>query len=110
MPEIIDYDPMTGMTMKFDYVPETDTTILSYHQDYDALQAIADRNAEERTEKKSIKGDYLDHYARIPLNVIYEWLFKYGVDYNNRDHQERWMAMLEWPEYKWCKTTERKLV
>ena len=104
---LVDYDPLTGLTTSFNYDHATDQYKIGYHMDYDDLERIADANKLERAERKKIGENYFDLYARIPTTVIYEWLTKYGVDYNNKDHQEKWMAMLEWPEYKMWKCTDR---
>jgi hypothetical protein len=108
MHEVIDYDPFTGQKMTFRYDHANDQFTLGYHMDYDDLERIADRNRLERDNPTKLADNYIDHYARIPTTVIYEWLFKYGVDYNKKEDQDKWMAMLEWPEYKMWKCTNRK--
>lgn len=104
---VIDFDPITGVTETFRYDHATDTTYHGFHQTADALEHLVKLNKHEREHKARLGDDYLDHYARIPITVQYEWLFKYGVDFGNPDHKEKWMKMLEWPEYKVWKTTDR---
>lgn len=43
------------------------------------------------------------HVARIPMGVCLEWLTKYGIDVNNKDHMPAVLKKLDDPEYLWLR-------
>ena len=108
MKRILDYDPITGITTTFDYVPETDTTVLYREQaDVDLILEAnkALRNDEEIT-KKGIKEGWW-HYAQIPNIIIKKWMNEFGVNLYNKDHQKKVFWLLNQREYKYLKTTTK---
>lgn len=104
---ILDYDPFTGITTTFDYIPETDTTVLYREQDVSAI-LDANKRIQNDTEisKNGIKNSWW-HYAQIPNIVIEKWLNEYGVDLYNKDHQKAVFKLLNQPEYRYLKTTTK---
>jgi len=107
MKRILDYDPLSGITTTFDYIPETDTTVIHREQDVslilDANKAL--QNDDDVT-KKGIKKSWW-HYAQIPNIVIEKWLNEHGVDVYNKDHQKKVFKLLNDPEYRYLKTTSK---
>jgi len=98
---------MTGITTTFDYIPETDTTILYREQDVsailDANKAIAN---DGQITKDGIKGNWW-HYFQIPNIVIEKWLNEHGVDVYNKDHMKKVFELVNRPEYRYLKTTTK---
>lgn len=104
---VLDYDPYTGITTNFDYIPETDTTIIEREQD---VSVILDANKAIQNEtwisQKGIKdGWWL--YGQIPMIVIEKWINEYGVDVFNKDHQKAVFKLLNDPQYRYLKTTTK---
>jgi hypothetical protein len=104
---VLDYDPLTGMTTHFDYIPETDTTVISREQDVSTILDInkALQNNEQIT-KDGIKEGWWQ-YAKIPMIVIEKWINEHGVDVFNKDHQKAVFRLLNQPEYRYLKTTTK---
>ena len=108
--QVLDYDPSTGVTTYFDYIPETDTTVVHREQDVsailDANKAIAN---DESIWKKGVKNDWA-HYAQIPNIVLEKWLNEHGVDAWKKENWEKngpvW-KLLNSPEYRYLKTTTK---
>ena len=104
---ILDYDPFSRITTTFDYVPETDTTVLYREQD---VSHILDMNKALQNEpditKQGIKTGWW-YYSQIPAIVIEKWLNEFGVDVYNRDHQKKVFELTNRPEYRYLKTTTK---
>src|SRR5690349_698845 len=104
---VLDYDPITGITTNFDYIPETDTTVVHREQDVSVILDInkALQNDESITKQGIKEGWWL--YGKIPMVVIEKWLNEHGVDVFNRDHQKAVFRLLNQPEYRYLKTTTK---
>ena len=104
---ILEYDPLTGITTKFDYFPETDTAVIEREQD---VEVILDANKaiqnDESISKKGIKDGWW-HYGQIPMIVIEKWMTELGVDVFNKDHMKKVFWLLNQPEYRYLKTTTK---
>lgn len=105
MSRILDFDPLTGMTMTFRYDADTDTTVVGYQQD---CAPILDDNKEAALDvdshRKQAKNEWA-HYARIPTVVQYKWLYEHGVNFADKNHWPKVMQLLNSPEYKYLKRT-----
>lgn len=102
---LLDHNPLTGMSISFDYDENNDSFTIGHHQDASAViddnkWALLDLDAH----KKAAKADWA-HYAKIPEIVILEWKALYGVDFMDPNHWTRCMALLNSPEYKYLKRT-----
>ena len=102
---ILDYNPLTGMTVGFDFDHANDQIVITHSQDASAViednkWALLDLDAHKQAAK-----DEWAHYAKIPEIVILEIKAKYGVDFFNPDHFKRFMSILNSPDYKNCKRT-----
>lgn len=104
----LDYNPLTGMRVTFDFDPMTEDIVIGHHQDATAVVednkwALLDLDAH----KAAAKNDWA-HYAKIPEIVVLEWRAKYGVDFMNPDHFKKCMSLLNDPDYKYLKRTSYK--
>ena len=105
---ILDVNPLTGMTVTFEYNHDNDTFTIGHHQDASAViednkWALLDLD----THKKQAKKGW-SHHAKIPEIVIMEWKAKFGVDFYDANHWPKVMKLLEDPEYKYLKRTTYK--
>jgi len=98
---------MTGITTNFDYIPETDTTVISHEQDVSLILDINKAIANDTDiSKAGIKGGWW-HYAQVPNIVIQKWLNEHGVDFYNKGQQKEIFKLLNMPEYRYLKTTTK---
>tara|TARA_R100001510_G_scaffold7696_2_gene5971 strand:+ start:763 stop:1062 length:300 start_codon:yes stop_codon:yes gene_type:complete len=47
--------------------------------------------------------------ARVPTTVVYEWKKKFGVDIFDPNHKEAVKKLLNSPDYRYLKTTNRRI-
>lgn len=108
MKRIVDYDPLSGATTYFDYVPETDTTqIITEFDDVAPLLELnkAMQNDDDFTKKGIKNGWWL--YASIPNSLIHKWLIEDGINVYRREDEKRVFRKLNSPEYRYLKTTTK---
>jgi len=72
------------------------------------IQPLIDSNKRLQQEDHHIADDFRLS-ARIPMTVYYEWKSKYGVDMFNPNHKEGVKKLINSPEYRYLKTTNRKI-
>ena len=72
------------------------------------IQPLIDSNKKLQQEDHH-RADEFRLSARIPMTVVYEWKRTYGVDLFNKDHKEGVRKLLNSPEYKYLKTTNRRI-
>ena len=72
------------------------------------IQPLIDSNKRLQQEDHHIADDFRLS-ARIPMTVYYEWKRKFGVDLFNPDHKQGVKKLLNSPEYKYLKTTQRRI-
>jgi hypothetical protein len=100
--KILDYDPVTGQTVWFEY--DNDQMQITHEQDVSSVVDLAHEMAVDGVySDEGIKRD-MWHYAKIPNVVQLEMLNKFGVDINKREHHKRMFELLN-TEYKFLKTT-----
>ena len=104
---LIDRDPFTGEAVWYEFNHATEHAIITHEQDTSRIIEAnkTDSNDDDRT-KAGIKRDWW-HYARVPNVVILEWKQKYGVDFYNRNHRKRVFELLNHPDYRLLKTTNK---
>lgn len=108
MERILDFNPLTGMTVTFQYDEANEQLIIGHKQD--ASPVIEDNKwalLDLEKHKREAKNDWA-HYAKIPEIVQMEWKVKYGVDFLDPNHWPRVLKLLEDPEYKYLKRTTYK--
>ena len=105
MKRLLDYDPINGVScyMKFTGNQVTVTHEQDVSRILAANQAAA---ADDDKTKRGIKNDWWK-YASIPAIVEIEWLNKYGVDINNPYHKRKVFELLNHPDYRYLKTTNK---
>lgn len=107
MRQLLDYDPIRGVSCFYEYKPGTQEVVLTHEQD---VGAILDANkaaaADDDKTKRGIKQDWWK-YASVPAIVEIEWLQKYGVDLNNPHHKKRVFQLLNHPDYRYLKATAK---
>lgn len=105
---ILDYNPLTKESVSFQYNEIDDSITIGHHQDisnvleYNKLLALDT----ERT-KQGMKESFW-HYAKIPNIVAMKWKLEHGVDIFNKDHSKAMFRLLNDPDNKYLRTTEKK--
>jgi phospholipase C len=87
----------------FHFHNPTGQGVIEHVQD---ISKVIDSNKRLQQEDHSIKDEFRLS-ARIPVVVYYEWKNKYGVDLRNKDHAKAVKKLLNSPEYRYLKTTNR---
>ena len=104
---VLDYDPLSGVTCYFEYEKSTDNVVLTHEQD---VQSILDANKaaanDDDKTKRGIGNDWWK-YASVPTIVEVEWMQKYGVSLSNPEHRQAVFKLLNSPDYKYLKTTDK---
>ena len=105
---LIDHDEATGITTWFHDAPEIDGFHVEQTQDVGPiLDANKATQSLGRSATKSVTENHdMEHVARIPMMVQYEWVTKYGVDVHNPDHIEGAKRLLNSNEYRYLRTSE----
>jgi len=105
---LLDYDPITGVSCYYEHTPTN--VVLTHEQDASLVQSILDANkrdaADQDKTKRGIKQDWWK-YASVPTVVEIEWLQKYGVSLDNPAHKKKIFQLLNHPDYKYLKTTDK---
>jgi hypothetical protein len=103
--QLIDVDPISGITTTFSYDHANDQFTVGYFQDTTAIQEsnkLAQLDIDSH--RKQAKNNW-NLYARVPNIVIMEWKRKYGVDFFDRDHWPRVMQLINSRDYADVKRT-----
>lgn len=105
---ILDYNPITGETVNFDYDHAQDKIHITHEQNVNHLLDGNKRlqNSDDYT-RKGMKKDML-HYASIPNTLIIKWKNELGIDVFSKEHRSRLFKLLNSPEYRYLKTTNLK--
>tara|TARA_R100000231_G_scaffold99203_1_gene73986 strand:+ start:70 stop:369 length:300 start_codon:yes stop_codon:yes gene_type:complete len=72
------------------------------------IKPLIDSNKRLQQEDHHIADDFRLS-ARIPMTVYYEWKSKYGVDLFNPNHKDGVRKLINSPEYRYLKTTNRRI-
>ena len=94
-----------GKNQIFHYHNPTGEFAIEHIED---IQPLIDSNKKLQQEDHH-RADEFRLSARIPMTVVYEWKRTYGVDLFNKDHKEGVRKLLNSPEYKYLKTTNRRI-
>ena len=102
---LLDYDPIRKMGCYMNV--EGGRMTFTHEQDISALidQNKRSANDDDKT-KRGMKNDWWK-YASIPAVVEIEWLQKFGVDLNDPQHKGRVFKLLNHPDYRYLKTTNK---
>lgn len=104
MAQLLDYNPLTRMTVTMDYNHSTDELVIKHEQDTSHIIDDNKRMVIEGDHSAQMRNDWIK-YARVPDIVIMEWRTKYGVDFFNREHWPRVMKLINSPDYRDVKTS-----
>lgn len=105
--ELFSYDPMTGMSIYFDYNDMTDETTLEYVQDTEpVLEANKTLAKADDYTKQGFKQE-MWHYASIPVGLQMKWLIEDGLDVYDDNAWPQILRKLNSPEYQYLKTTTK---
>ena len=93
-----------------------DNQIFHYHnptgefaiEHIENIQPLIDSNKKLENEDHSIRDEFRLS-ARIPMTVYYEWKRKFGVDLYNKNHSQAVKKLLNSPDYRYLKTTNRRI-
>jgi len=107
---ILDRDPISGITTTFRYDHATDKFKIGYSQDRAQVEAIIESNKRQMIEsdpKAQMKNDMV-WYCRVPTIVQYEWLKKFGLNFQKREHFKPCMDLIDHGDYGYLKTVPIK--
>jgi hypothetical protein len=102
--ELIDHDPLTGVSTWFEPLEEEGKFLVHHTQD---VEAALERNVrlynEPEYKRTGIKREWM-HYAHIPDVVVLQWM-KEGIDVFNPNHAEAVKRKLRDPQFRRLRTT-----
>ena len=103
---ILDIDPFTGVTRKFQYDPVTDDVIITTEQDCTDLLNNNERQVIEADHSQQIKNDWIK-YASVPYVVIEKWKRELGINFmtTNPDEWKLVMALINSRDWRKVKTS-----
>lgn len=103
---LLDFDPLTRESVWFEMNDDGIAT-LTHQQDFKPiLEANKMMANEDAYTKKGMKGDWW-HYARVPNNVIHDWMVNHGVNFFDKNHRKKVFQLLNDPQYRYLKTTSK---
>ena len=104
---LLDYDPVRGLSCYYEYKDGTQEVILTHEQDVSLMLDANKRDAADHDKTANgIKNDWWK-YASIPAIVEIEWLQKFGVNLHDPAHKKKVFQLLNSPDYKYLKTTDK---
>ncbi len=107
---VLDHDPISGITTTFRYDHATDRFKIGYRQDREQVEKIIESNKRQMIEsdpKAQMKNDMV-WYCRVPTIVQYEWLKKFGLNFQKREHFKPCMDLIDHGDYGYLKTVPIK--
>lgn len=105
--ELLSYDPLLDIKTFHIYDPQTDESVFSYEGGY---EEVLDKNKRMANDNELTKRGIKDEfwlYASIPAIVQMKLLTEKGIDVWNPQHRDRLSKILEDPEYRYLKTTNK---
>lgn len=105
--ELFSHDPLTGLTVWFDYNELTDETTLQYEQDVEPLLEENKILANDDAYTKQGFKDEMWRYASIPAAIQMKWLIEEGLDVYDDNAWPQIFAKLNDPQYRYLKTTSK---
>ena len=106
---LIDKDPITGEECYAHFDDEGNVRI-EHLASMEDVKRILEWNKEKAKDdeatRRGMKEDWW-HYARIPNIVALKWMNEHGVNIYDRNHQKAMFRLLNSPEYRFLKTTDK---
>ncbi|MGN7930301.1 hypothetical protein [Sphingopyxis sp. 22461] len=96
---LLDYDPLNGVRQYFGVDADGQEYLID-EIDAPTTKAVIDQNA--RIEGQGMGKD-MRLAASIPVQVIFEWIDKYGIDLFNPNHKEGVKRLLNSSEYRYLR-------
>lgn len=104
---LMDYDPVTKTATYHDYDHLTGKTHIETVQDCSAILEHNKRMRNNRTVSRfNQKEDYY-HFATVPNTVLYEFLTKYGLDWQKAEDLPKIEKLIQSREYKKLLTVDK---
>jgi len=102
--QLLDYNPLTGETVTFDWNQDGTFTI-GTTQDCTPVLDNNKRHILEGDSRKEVKNGWL-RYASIPNIVILKWKHEHGVDFFDPNDWPKVMGLINSRDYRYLKATE----
>ncbi len=107
MKQFLSHDPLNAITQHTDYDHGTDTLLVHSEGEYDSVLELNKKMANDTDyTKDGIRSEFW-HYASIPPIVQMKWLVEKGVDVWKKEDAKKVSQLLEDPEYRYLKTTNK---
>lgn len=103
---ILDYNPITGETVFFEYDHQESKVTLTHEQDVTPVIEANKKAFGTEDWRKRARNDDLVKYASIPNTVIIKWKQELGVDLFNPGDRKKIFSLINSPEYRYLKTTD----
>ncbi len=105
---LLDYDPINGISCFMSW--EGEQVVLTHEQDVKIIERVLDQNKMDQNDpwktKQGMKRDWW-LYARIPTWVEMQWKEKYGVSLDDKNHRKKILQLINDPEWRWLKATDK---
>ncbi len=108
MSRLLDYNPITGESIRFNYDHANDQFTVIHEQDCSAIIEDNKRAMIEADHRHQLKNDWV-HVARIPNVVAMNWMTELGVNIFDRAHDRKVNQLLDSREWAFLKRTPLKL-
>jgi hypothetical protein len=106
MKQLLDFNPLTGEKVFFDYEESTGRIVINHEQDVELAKDVAHHLATDGSySSDGIKRDWW-HYAKVPNIIIMDMKNRFGVNFFDKNDEKRMFELLN-TEYKVFKTTEK---
>lgn len=102
---ILDHNPLTGMTVTWQYNDMDDTVTIGHVQDSTpVIEANKWQLIDIEKHKRDAKNGWA-HYARLTEGMILDMKARHGVDFMDSNHWKKVMQLLNSGEYSDAKVT-----
>jgi hypothetical protein len=102
--DLLDFDPISGESVSFQWNDEAGTFTVGHHQDVSPVLEANKRRVIESDAHQEIKAGWLK-YASVPNVLIMKWKNELGVDFFDENHWPAVMRLINSPEYRFLKAT-----
>jgi len=106
--QLIAFDPLNGISQYHHYDADTDT---SYFESVGDPTDALDFNKKLANNQDLTKHGFKEGwwwYASIPVIIQLKLLTEHGIDCNKKEHLPRLSKILEHPDYRYLKVTDKK--
>ena len=103
--DILDYNPLTGEKVSFQYNHDTETFTIGHHCDMEPFLDANKRAVLEADHKEQVRQSWVKYASGITNVVILKWKQEHGVDFFKDEDWPRIMGLLNSRDYRYLKTT-----